>query len=289
MANIDVSEVKYQSTAAKSPMWARIYRPAGDGPLPALVSVHGGAWIGDNRTSNQILDVGLAERGITIMAIDFRIAPQDAYPASIVDINLAVRWLKNHASRYATRAELVGGVGTSSGGHQLLMAAMRPNDPRYNSLMLVGEAGYSARLASMVLCWPIVDPVARYGMAKAQQAEDILRSQEAYFVDERTMDEADPLRCLLRGERLDLPPALIVDGVADDRLTPRGIDQFISAYARAGGRIGRQRVESKGHMFSVGEPHDAASIRALDAIAVFVHAQAETQAGDLAKASPCHT
>ena len=273
MSNVNVSEVEYQSRSTP-PLFARMYRPSGHGPFPALVSVHGGAWIGNDRTSNQVLDIALARQGIVIAAIDFRLAPNAPYPASIADINLAVRWLKHHALQYATRPELVGAIGTSSGGHQLLLSAMRPGDRRYRELPFQGSPAYEAELASLVLCWPVVDPADRYTMAKARGIEDMLRPQEAYFGSETAMDEADPLRCLERGEHLNLPPTLIVDGTADDRLTPGGIGRFVSAYERAGGDIRRVQFEGQGHTFIVKDPSAPASIQAVETIASFVQDRA---------------
>lgn len=269
MGNINVSDVEYQSHSASS-LLVRIYQPSGRGPFPSLVSVHGGAWTGNDRTSNQVLDIALAQQGIVVAAIDFRLAPAAPYPASIADINLAVRWLKHHASQYATRPEFVGGIGTSSGGHQLLLSALRPDDHRYRELSLQGNPAYEAELATMVLCWPIVDPADRYKMANARGAEDMMRSQEAYFESETTMDEADPLRCLERGERLHLPPTLIVDGTADDRLTRGSISRFVSAYERAGGDVHREQFEGQGHTFIVKDPTSAPSIEAIDVIGTFV-------------------
>jgi dienelactone hydrolase len=107
-------------------------------------------------------------------------------------------------------------------------------------------------------------------MAKARGAEDMMRSQEAYFGNETTMDEADPLRCLERGERLHLPPTLIVDGTADDRLNAGSISRFVSAYERAGGDIYREQFEGQGHTFIVKDPTAAPSIEAIDVIGNFV-------------------
>lgn len=270
MVTISVSEIEYQPRSTP-PLLARIYRPSGTGPFPALVSVHGGAWIGNDRLSNQVLDVGLAERGILSVAIDFRLPPQAAYPSSIADINYAVRWLKHNALRYATRPEMVGAIGTSSGGHQILLSAMRPKDPRYCELSLEDAPEVGAELACLVLCWPVVDPADRYDMAKVRAVQDMMRPQEAYFGNESVMSEADPLHCLERGESVVLPPTLIIDGTSDDRLTPDGIDRFLSAYARRGGEVRRERFQDQGHTFIIKDPSSKSSIRAIDELASFVN------------------
>jgi len=56
-------DVAYRHDPART-LLARIYQPQGDGPFPALLDVHGGAWNGQDRTANEIVDQGLAESGI---------------------------------------------------------------------------------------------------------------------------------------------------------------------------------------------------------------------------------
>src|SRR5262245_34447029 len=110
---------------------ARFYRPEGTGPFPAVLEVHGGAWISGDRFNNVSIAEHLAAHGIVILSIDFRIPPAARYPDTVADVNFGIRFLKANAERFATRKELVGGLGTSSGGHLLLLNALRPRDSRY--------------------------------------------------------------------------------------------------------------------------------------------------------------
>ena len=96
---VDVRDVEYQQQAGKA--WlARIYQPKGTGPFPTIVDVHGGAWHNGDRTNNAGIDRALAAKGIVVAALDFRQPPEAGYPASICDVNLAVRWLKAHAAEF---------------------------------------------------------------------------------------------------------------------------------------------------------------------------------------------
>ena len=70
------------------PRLARLYQPAGSGPFPAVLQVHGGAWNNKNRTDGQNTALDLAAAGIVVLSIDFRNAPEAPYPASLQDINL---------------------------------------------------------------------------------------------------------------------------------------------------------------------------------------------------------
>src|ERR1044071_1218441 len=142
---VETRDLEYQRNNAV-PLLARLYRPVGSGPFPALIDVHGGAWASGDRLNNAPLDEALAKSGIVVLAIDFRMPPAHRYPASIADINFAIRWLKAHAEEFGSRRELVAALGTSSGGHQLLLAALKPDDPRYAALPLPEAPGEDARL-----------------------------------------------------------------------------------------------------------------------------------------------
>ena len=116
---ITIEDVEYQPG-----MLARLYRPKGAGPFPAALQVHGGAWTSKDRTDNDFMAKALAESGIFVASIDFRMPPVAPHPGSIQDINLGIRWLKANARSFGSRPEWVGSFGTSSGGHQVLFTGL---------------------------------------------------------------------------------------------------------------------------------------------------------------------
>src|SRR5260221_4475060 len=105
------------------------------------------------------------------MASDFRMPPKVRYPVPVADINLAIRWLKLNAARFGFAGARVGGVGTSSGGHQLLLNGLRPADPRYAAEALPGGEGLDATLAHMVTGWPVSDPLSPSGWGRRRALE----------------------------------------------------------------------------------------------------------------------
>ncbi|HTT79108.1 MAG TPA: alpha/beta hydrolase, partial [Stellaceae bacterium] len=109
--DIRIEDVEYQHRAGRA-LLARLYRPTGAGPFPAVVQVHGGAWVNKDRTDNDFIAKALAESGILVAAIEFRMPPEAPYPAALADINLAVRWLKARARTYGGRPDRVGLFGT---------------------------------------------------------------------------------------------------------------------------------------------------------------------------------
>jgi acetyl esterase/lipase len=251
---------------------ARLYRPLGPGPFAGVVEVHGGAWTLNDRTTNEPIDRPLAASGAVVMAIDFRMPPEAQYPAALEDINLATRWLKAHAAELGV--DRVGGLGTSSGGHQLMLSALRPRHPRYAGLPLPEAGGADASLAFVVLCWPVTDPLARYRMVREKGNQRLVDAHHAYWPSEAEMADGNPQLILERGEADRLPPLLLVQGTDDDNLTPDMADRFALAYAKAGGRVRLEKFAGQPHTFAVKDPMAPASVEAIRMIQGFVRQQA---------------
>src|SRR5271170_589430 len=178
-----VKDIVYQRGSGKERL-ARLYQPAGTGPFPAVLQVHGGAWNNKDRTDGQNTSMDLAAAGIVVLAIDFRNAPEAPYPASAQDINYGIRWLKAHAGEFGSSAGQVGGYGTSSGGHQILLAAIRPDDPRYRALPLAEAPDLDAKLAFVVTGWGVLFPLERYKIAQAKGNAGIIKSTDRFFGNE---------------------------------------------------------------------------------------------------------
>src|ERR1700722_10306326 len=118
--NVIVEDVEF-GRAGEAPLLARLYRPEGATGFPSVVDVHGGAWTSGDRLQYVARHEVIAAAGIAVLALDFRLAPASPYPASIADVNLGIRWLKANVARWGGDAKHVGGLGTSRGGHQLLL------------------------------------------------------------------------------------------------------------------------------------------------------------------------
>jgi acetyl esterase/lipase len=256
-----------------TPLLARLYRPRGITGFPAIVDVHGGAWVTNDRLQNAAMDQVIAAAGTAVLALDFRMAPASPYPASIADINLGIRWLKANVARLGGDPRRVGGLGTSSGGHQLWLNVLRPRDPRYTAPKLAGADDVDASLGFVVVCWPISDPVARYAMARETGNERLVKNHDAFFLTEAAMAEANPQTILESGEARNLPPALLIQGAADANVTPDMADRFVAAYAKAGGRIALRKFEGQPHTFISQNPTSPASVEALDLITDFIREQ----------------
>jgi len=266
---IHTEDLEYLRTADTT-LLARFYRPEGSGPFPAVLEVHGGAWTSGDRFNNVAIGEYLAAHGIVVLSIDFRMPPAVRYPETVADVNFGIRFLKANATRFATRAELVGGLGTSSGGHLLLLSALRPRDPTYASLPL---PGIDASLAFAIACWPVADPLARYRAVRERGNERLVEAHHQFWPSEEAMAEGNPQLILERGEAVEKPPAMIMQGTADDNLTADMAANFAAGYTRAGGSISFHKFEGQPHAFIARDPAAPDAQRALRLIADFIHHQ----------------
>jgi acetyl esterase len=266
---VDVSDVEYQ------PQWlARLYRPRGTGPFPTVIDVHGGAWNSGDRLNDALLNEAMAQSGVLTVAIDFRQPPDAGYPASVQDLNLAIRWLKTKAAEFAGTPNKIGALGVSSGGHLVLLAGLRPRDPRYAALPLP-NGDVDASLSYVIACWPVSDPLYRYQqVAKGTNSESLIKSHDAYWGTEAAMSEGSPPLILERGEPVELPPALIIQRKVDDVHPLEMQQRLVEWYGKRGGQIDMPLYDTLPRPFSIG-PEFPDAVRAFDDIMAFIRQHGE--------------
>lgn len=269
MSTFTESDVEYLRHGDE-PFLARLYRPDGPGPFPAVVSIHGGAWTANDRFSTADIDRYLAGHGVVVLALDVRLGQAAKYPGQVADANLGIRWLKTHAAELGSRPALVGGVGSSSGGQVILLNALRPTDPSLASIPLREDPAATAALAYVVACWPVADPLARYRMARERGNDRLVEAHDTFWADEAQMAVGNPQLVLERGEATHLPPALVIQGTADDNLPPDSAARLAAAYRSAGGDVDLHVFDGEPHGFIKRDPTADGPRRALETIAAFV-------------------
>jgi acetyl esterase/lipase len=279
---IDVKDVEYLRHPDQ-PLLARMFLPRGAGPFPMIVELHGGAWCRGDRTSDTLMNEPLARSGVVVAALDFRQAPEASYPASLVDISYAIRWLKSRAADFRGRADRVGLMGASSGAHQAMLLALKPRDPLYAALSLpAGAAPVDASVRCAVLCWPVIDPLARYRYAKALKAggppypevvDRVLPGHDAYWRTEDAMAEGSPVLVLERGETVETPPVVYIQGTRDQAHPRPDLERFVAAYRKIGGQVELELMEGEAEGYINRKPPTPAVERTIARIVEFVHKQ----------------
>lgn len=94
--------------------------------LPLVVWIHGGAWVGGDKQPSPLMP--LLSNGFAVAGINYRLSPDNKFPAQIHDCKAAIRWLRKGADRYGFDKDRIGLFGISAGGHlAALMAATNGN------------------------------------------------------------------------------------------------------------------------------------------------------------------
>ncbi|HZB90140.1 MAG TPA: alpha/beta hydrolase [Stellaceae bacterium] len=188
---------------------ARLYRPraAGAAPLPVLAFFHGGGWcIGDLETHDAPSRQLAAEAGCAVLAVDYRLAPENPFPAAVEDCYAALRFLAAEGASLGIDSRRIAVGGDSAGGNLAAVVALMARD--------AGTA-----LQAQVLIYPATD-FSEARRSHEDFADGFLLTRESmtwfggnYVGPSAHRDwRASPL---LAPDHSGLPPALIIVGECD--------------------------------------------------------------------------
>jgi acetyl esterase len=187
----------------------RLYRPEGRAPQPALVYFHGGGWVIGSLETHDGSCRDLANRiGCVVVSVDYRLAPENRYPAAAEDCYAATKWVAENAAALGVDARRIGIGGDSAGGN--LTAAV--------ALMARDRGGPALR--HQLLIYPVTD--ADFTRASYREnAEGYLLTAKAmeWFWGHYVADPAqrhEPYAAPLRAKDLSgLPPAFVITAEYD--------------------------------------------------------------------------
>lgn len=101
-----------------------LFRPRQrDDRLPEIICIHGGGWWKGERGDHEELAQALAAKGFVTVTISYRLSAEQPFPAQINDAKAAVRWLRANATTYGVKADAIGAIGHSAGGHLTALLA----------------------------------------------------------------------------------------------------------------------------------------------------------------------
>jgi PelA/Pel-15E family pectate lyase len=93
-----------------------LYLPAGPGPHPVALIVHGGGWDSGSREMERPFARQLAARGFATAPVSYRLGKAGRFPAALHDLKAAVRWLRVHATEHNLDPTRIAVIGMSAGG-----------------------------------------------------------------------------------------------------------------------------------------------------------------------------
>jgi len=128
-----------------------IYLPnEGNGPFPVIISVHGGAFLGGDKADGQVNPMlqGL-KRGYAVVSINYRLSGEAIFPADIMDVKAAIRWVKANAKQYKLNPDKIALWGGSAGGNLVALAGTSVGAKDLEDLSL-GNADKDTRVQAVV-------------------------------------------------------------------------------------------------------------------------------------------
>jgi acetyl esterase/lipase len=260
------------------PLQLDLYLPAAAGPFPVVLWLHDGGWLTGTRQLPAMV-LPLLERGVAIASIDYRLTSEGGrygsetvtFPAQILDVKGAIRWLRGHAEGFSLDPTRIGVWGSSSGGH---LAALAGTSGGVSALEdgAAGSTHVSSRVQAVVDYYGPTDllqlgpdqttpPGAAFshdapggpaslliGFSRAGEGLGVLRANAA-----RAVPPFPPFVALARAanpithvDALD-PPTLIVHGDADTQVALRQSRRLHDALAGAGVPVELVVVPGGGH------------------------------------------
>ena len=189
------------------PLPIRIYRPektAEEARLPALVYAHGGGWVFGNLDSHDVLCATLAiDAGISVVAVDYRLAPEARFPGAFDDVVAALKWVAANGPSIGVDPNRLAIGGDSAGGNLAAAVAIWARDNK------------GPRLRLQLLAYPVTDGVERTESYKLfYEGYGLGGATMEWFFDHYLPDKnarhdwrLSPLRA---ASLANLPPALVV-------------------------------------------------------------------------------
>ncbi|MBX9625478.1 MAG: alpha/beta hydrolase [Gemmataceae bacterium] len=236
--------------------------PAGQGPHPAVVLFHGGAWRygsradlsrrlpGDDGKPAPSVIEAVAARGYVVASVGYRLAPKHKFPAQLDDARAAVRFLRENAAQYRLDPDRVGAGGFSAGAHLALLLGL--TDPP------AGEP----RVRAVVSFFGPTD-LSRYAATPGIEAAYMVPwLGPAVRTDPAVYRRASPIA----HASADDPPVLLVHGTADLIVPILHSEMLLDKLRAAGVTAELLTVKGEGHGWfgPVAADTTAAAVRFLD-------------------------
>jgi acetyl esterase len=187
----------------------RVYEHA-EQPTGLVVYFHGGGWcLGSVALMDNVARELAHVSGAVVVSVEYRLAPENPYPAGLHDCEAVTRWGFEHAADFHVPQQAVMVAGESAGGNLATAVALR-----------LGDAGAAPRLAGQVLVYPVLEGSdSSFPSRKEFAGLVVSEAAHEWFWDSYSGGRdigGDPFAAPLRAKTLvDLPPALVILGGCD--------------------------------------------------------------------------
>ena len=232
----------------------RAYAPPGDGPFPLVVFAHGAGWVAGNLDTHDNVCRWLCSRvPAVVVSVDYRLAPEQKFPAALDDAYAATLWAAEHAEALGADPDRLAVVGDSSGAN--LVAAV--------CLQIKAKGGPG--IAFQLLVNPALDLTAYDGPGFDNMRW--FRDQYLNGPDDHENPYASPV---LADDLSEMPPALIVVS-EQDNLRAEG-ELYATRLRQAGGFANDYCLRGTGHLSALYARASGEAQEALDLSVVALRA-----------------
>lgn len=223
-------------------------KPASEKPLPVVVWIHGGAWLGGDKSGGSGMVAPLVASGnYAGVSVGYRLTNEATWPAQIHDCKAAVRWIRAHAKKYHLDPARIGVWGSSAGGHLVAMLGTSGGVKE-----LEGTLGKHLDQSSRVTC--VVDyfgpsDLLTMGKYPSLMKHDAPDSPESKLVGGPVQERKEAARSASPTAYVskDDPPFLIVHGDKDPLVPHNQSERLAAALRKAGAEVKFITVKGGSH------------------------------------------
>ena len=193
---------------------------------PVLLQVHGGGWtIGTKDQQGLPLMQHMAAKGWVCVAINYRLAPRDPWPAQIVDVKAAIAWVREHIAEFGGDPSYVAITGGSAGGHLTALAAVTPNAPEFQP----GFESADTAVQAAVPYYGVYDLAGASGLRTAELMRDKFLAPIVFKKSPRAEREAFEEASPLLRVTADAPDFFVIHGSRDTLVDVGQARAFVEA------------------------------------------------------------
>jgi len=217
------------------------YRPLGTtGPAPAVVCVHGGAWVGGDPSQAAGNALHFARRGIATVSVSYRLAPGHRFPAQLDDVRHGLRWVRAHAAELGIDAERMVLLGLSAGAHLAVLAHLAGDLDELQPDLPPDLRDVPETVRAVIAHYGPYD----LGRRRSDMVEALLGPR---VEDPAWVQTASPLAHAARSTA----PMLLIHGTADQVVSWRESDRLHAALQSAGKSSELLLLDGAPHAFQV--------------------------------------
>jgi len=109
-----------------------VYYPKGSGEkLPVILNIHGGGWSYGTKGQYQYYCMFLAQQGFAVVSCNYRLAPENPYPAALEDICTVLQWIQDQKDRFPFAVDKLFLTGDSAGAQLASQICAMVSNPDY--------------------------------------------------------------------------------------------------------------------------------------------------------------